>query len=422
MSTLPPTIDSIIAQRKIIITCGTGGVGKTTLSAAIAIRAALLGKRSVVITMDPAKRLANALGFAALSDTPTDLTGQLQAVLDAQSAPSANSQAPSASLFPDPQQPLGTLWAIVPDTRRTFENFVKTLAPNPTIADKVLNNPIFKIFARDFSGTNEYMALERLYSLYQSQQFDCIVLDTPPSQNTLAFLNAPQLLAQFFEEKIVRWLVLPTNQLLSAGMKTTFGILERLTGSGFMTNLFEFAASIVSVQLKFRANLQKITQVLSSPAVGFLMVTTPTLETQNEMNHFLDQLEHHQFNYDGVVFNRLMLPLKMSPQQTTPKTAGASEAADVRADRSQESTTAESAADAALEQAFAIIRARQVREGAVLSKLKESSLLKMAALCARVPEFARDIHSLEDLFHVALVLDQASSPVSAPVSAPAPAP
>ncbi len=195
-------IDDIIHSRKILITCGTGGVGKTTLSAAIAMRAALLGKKVVVITIDPAKRLANSLGLHVLDDQPTDLTPQIRAVVDKVNAISGKSDSgisgdsssgDSKDVSKKSNQDFtknftgnlkgnfkGSLVAIVPDTRKTFENFVTELSPNQAVADRVMNNPIFQIFAKEFSGTNEYMALERLLSIYKSNDYDFIVLDTPP--------------------------------------------------------------------------------------------------------------------------------------------------------------------------------------------------------------------------------------------------
>lgn len=364
-----PSIDEIIKQRRIIITCGTGGVGKTTLSAAIAIRAALLGKRAVVVTIDPAKRLANSLGLDQLQDTPTDLTPQIQ-----EAWKKIRTTFPESALqsgLPEPNEmKMGTLAAIIPDTRRTFENFVNDLSPSPQVANKVMNNPIFQIFAREFSGTNEYMALERLYSLYKQDKYDCIILDTPPSRNTLAFLNAPKLLAQFFEEKLIRWLVLPTNKLFSAGMKKALSILERLTGAGFMTHLFDFANALFEVQINFTANLKKITSLLESPSAGFLIVTTPTADTNQEIQHFLKVLKEHQFHYDGAILNRMM---GLFDIKTTP---------------------------IGFESPFAVIRERQNRERQALENL----VRQPSSICAKIPELARDVHSVEDLLHVAMAL------------------
>ncbi len=345
------TIDQALKERKILITCGTGGVGKTTLSAAIAVRAALLGKRAVVITIDPAKRLATSLGMERLGDQATDLTERLRKL--------------------DPSMK-GTLHAIIPDTRKTFESFVKDLSPSEAVSRRIIENPIFQILAKEFSGSNEYMALERLLNLERLGQYDTIILDTPPSRNTLAFLHAPRLLAQFFEERLIRWLVMPANRLLSAGMRKAMGLLEKLTGGGFMKNLLDFATDLFEVQANFTANLKEITRLLESDSVGFLMVTTPTPETVPEVRHFIQTIQENKFHFEGITLNRTLGYLQ---------------------DKGPSSTEER---DPSLQ----IVRALQEREEKVVKSLMENGI----GLSARVPELARDVHSVEDLFHVAQAL------------------
>src|SRR5262249_42286747 len=157
----------------------------------------------------------------------------------------------------------------VPDTRKTFEEFVRGLAASPAAADRVIRNPIFQIFAKEFSGTNEYMAMEKLYAIAGAGRYDCIVLDTPPSRNTLAFLDAPSLMARLFEEKLIRWVAVPANKLVAVGMKKALGLLERLTGQGFMTHMVEFFASLLEMQGSFSANLRDVMRLLESDQVGF---------------------------------------------------------------------------------------------------------------------------------------------------------
>lgn len=377
------TIDQALSRRKVMITCGTGGVGKTTLSAAIAMRGALLGKKTVVITIDPAKRLATSLGLKSLSNEPTDLTPHLKSAYE-------KLQRSHPHLAPAPREIQGTLHAIVPDTRQTFEDFVHELAPSPTAAQRVIHNPIFQIFAKEFSGTNEYMALERLLALYELHTYDCIILDTPPTRNTLAFLEAPRTLSQFFEEKLIRWLVLPSNRLLATGMKKALGILESLTGSGFMTNLFEFATALFKVQANFTANLKRITQLLESEAVGFLLVTAPTPETGPELNHFVQVLEEHHFHFEGLAINRSLEYLNTPPSSSPPPSLSTQD---------RES----------LNRADEIISALQKREKRMMEEFQKvggSTLMKNPNLVyAKLPELARDVHSVEDLLHVAMALD-----------------
>jgi anion-transporting ArsA/GET3 family ATPase len=362
------TIDQALSKRGILITCGTGGVGKTTLSAAIAVRAAVLGKKAVVITIDPAKRLATSLGMTDLGDAPTDLTPRIREAL-------ARARASGAAV---PAEVAGSLSAIIPDTRTTFESFVADVSPNEDVARRLLANPIFQIFAKEYSGANEYMALQRLHTLHRSGEYDCIILDTPPSRNTLAFLQAPRLLAQLFEEKIIRWLVLPANKLVAGGMRKALGVLERLTGTGFMTNLLDFASALFETQEGFLGSLRKITTLLESPEVGFIMVTNPAPDIAVEASHFIETLRQHRFHFDGVALNRTLGYLALGE-------------ADLRE------------AQGARKDAFTVIRALQERERSVVSGLAQRGV----PLCAKLPELARDVHSVEDLFHVAMSFETA---------------
>lgn len=356
-------IDKIIARRQVLVTCGTGGVGKTTLSAAIALRAALNGKKTVVITIDPAKRLITSLGLheeeTQLGDQPTDLTKKIEEAIQ------------KTSYGIDLK---GSLEAIVPDTRHTFERFIRELAPSEAVAQRVTNNPIFQIFAKEFSGTNEYMALERLYSLIRQNKYDLIVLDTPPSRNTLAFLNAPKLLVQFFEERMIKWLILPANKLISAGMRKGLSILENLTGAGFMTHLFEFASALFEIRARFTANLNSIMKTLESDDVGFIMVTVPAPDLVPETLHFIETLQRLHFHFDGVAINRSLAHLQ-----------------DDLSSHSQGQTEA-------YKRALEILEGLRQKEQTALGEQK-------IPLLGRLPELARDVHSVEDLLHLAMAFN-----------------
>ncbi len=345
----------MIGTRKILITCGVGGVGKTTLSAALGLASALEGKKTIVITMDPAKRLAQSLGLKDLGDDPTDLTPLLKKNFST--------------------HPIGSLHALMPNTRLTFEAFLLELTHNPTLARALIKNPIFQIFTQEFSGTNEYMAIEKLFSIYSLNTYDCIILDTPPSRNTLAFLNAPELLSRFFDEKVIRYLVLPTHKILSIGVKKTLAILENLTGSGFMTHLFDFASGLFEIRVAFQANLKKITALLESEQTGFWLVTTPNTELTSEMNHFVQLLQEHKLNFEGIALNRSLSYLK-------------------------EITTTEGA-DQNTMAALEIIRLLKEREKKIVSEIELSLRPKKLF---KLPELVRDVHSLEDLYHVAMAL------------------
>ena len=354
-----------VGSRKVIITCGTGGVGKTTMSTAIAIQAALEGKRTIVVTIDPAKRLATSLGLESLGDHPTDLTSMLT----------------EACRKIDHPAPTGTLEALMPDTRKTLEMFFTSLSPTPAIAEKIIRNPIFEIFAKEFSGANEYMALERLDSLVQTGKYDCIVLDTPPNRNTVAFLNTPQLLARFFDEGLIKWLVLPANKIIATGMKKALGILESLTGSGFVGHLFDFASSLMEIQNTFTAKVKRVSVLLHSSDVALIMVTGPSPETLPEFEHFTSTVRKANLVFDGLVVNRTLGSFAVQDSELA-------------------------TASGELKRALETLRALQEREQAVTAKLANLVQSDGKAFYAEVPELTRDVHSLEDLFHVSRKLGE----------------
>jgi anion-transporting ArsA/GET3 family ATPase len=342
-----------IAEKKILITCGTGGVGKTTVSAALGLKAALNGKKVAVITIDPAKRLATSLGLAGLSHEPTDLTEGLQKALG-RSVP-------------------GRFFALMPKSRESFIRLIRSLSDNETIIQKLIRNPILETFSQDFSGANEYLALEELDSLRKRGEFDLIILDTPPSRNTLSFLEAPQLLSRFFEEKFVRFLVLPANQLLAFGMRKTFSILEKLTGSGFMNQLFDFGEAMFAVQENFLKKLKSIHALLQSEEVGFILVGSPVPETAPELAHFLSRIHERGFHFEGILLNRSVSHLK------TEQPGGEEDA---------------------------LIRALQARESDAIRALRANLGSNTSHLFfTRLPELARDVHDLKDLSTVSEHID-----------------
>ncbi len=355
------TLFDSIANRRVLITCGTGGVGKTTVSASLAVRAALEGKRVIVITIDPAKRLATSLGLDKLGHEPTDLTAALAKACG--------------------REVKGRFSALMPNSRESFERLIRSLTTNEEAVQRIFRNPILTTFSQDFSGANEYLALEELVHFHGRSEFDLIILDTPPSRNTLSFLEAPQLLARFFEEKMIRFLVMPANRLLAFGMRKAFNILEKLTGTGFVNQLFDFGEALFEVQENFLRKLKSIHRLLQSEEIGFLLVAAPTPETAAEIGHFLDQIHVRGFHFDGVLLNRSLGHLTLEPGATDP--------------------------------AEKLIEALQERERiayGLLRKSAEKSAVnpERKLFYVQLPELARDVHGLEDLYHVSVLFDRPS--------------
>lgn len=284
-------IDELIQTHRVLVCCGSGGVGKTTTSAALALRAARLGKRAVVITIDPAKRLATSLGLKELSPSVADLSANVDRELDAESQPKLS----------------GRFFAVMPDTQQTFERFVRTMAgANEGLAKRVLRTSIYKIFAKEFSGTNEYMAMEKLFELYSEKGYDLIVLDTPPSANTRTFLEAPRMLAEFFDDRIIKWFITPGSKLLATGLKKALEILEKLTGHGFISDLLEFTAALFELRAQFMENLTTVGKLLTQEDVAFLLVTSPERISKNDTQEFLKLLSERGYRFWGFVVNRML--------------------------------------------------------------------------------------------------------------------
>ncbi len=288
---MPDNVKQLLDSNRVVVCCGSGGVGKTTTSAALAMRAAMEGKRAVVITIDPAKRLATSLGLKALSAKATDLTQNVNDVLAAQG-----------------EKPLtGRFFAVMPDTAQTFENFVRAMAgTNENLAKRVLRTSIYKIFAKEYSGTNEYMAMEKLYELYNEKDYDLVVLDTPPAANTRTFLEAPRLLADFFDDRIMKWIIAPGSKFLATGLRKLLEILEKLTGHGFVSDLIEFTTALFELRAQFMENLHTVGKLLHQDDVAFLMVTSPERLSKTDTQEFVGILDERGYRFWGFVVNRVL--------------------------------------------------------------------------------------------------------------------
>jgi anion-transporting ArsA/GET3 family ATPase len=358
-------VKSILARRKIIITAGTGGVGKTTLSASIGIRAAMDGRRVCVITIDPAKRLATSLGMQALGDEPTDLTASLREALSKQGL-----TLPQSASFS----------ALMPDTRSTFESFFRGLTEQKELADRMVRNPLFQIFAREFSGTNEYMALQKLSIIHESGKYDCIILDTPPSRSTLEFLDAPKLLSQLFDANLIQWLVVPANKIASAAMKKVLGLMEKLMGASFMSHMLDFVTVLFEMRTGFMDHLRRMIRLMESEDVGVMLVTGAHSDFSEELSHFRGHLEKHGIRLDGMVVNRTIGAYRDEGAEVPP------------------------ASDAEFRSAVDLLRSLKGREERGLANLKK--VVAGGNLEPRLmPELARDVHDLEDLVQIARRLD-----------------
>ena len=282
-----------LAQRlegkRVVIVAGSGGVGKTTASAALALGLAVGGARVAVVTIDPAKRLAQSLGLEALGNEPR----RVQADLLEAAAPGNTTR--------------GELWAMMLDPKATFDDLMVRLSPDAQTRDEVLGNRIYRELSSAVAGTQEFSAIAKLYELHHEGGFDVLVLDTPPSRNALDFLDAPDRLTDFFEGRALKVLLTPTGiagRLLGAGTSVVFGVLKRITGVDLLGDIAVFFRSLGGLVDGFKERAAGVKALLSDPVTTFLIVASPEREPAAEAIFFHDKLREAEMPFGGLIVNR----------------------------------------------------------------------------------------------------------------------
>jgi anion-transporting ArsA/GET3 family ATPase len=271
------SIEAVIEGARICVCAGAGGVGKTSTSAAIALGAARRGRKAAVLTIDPAKRLANALGLERLGNEPRRVRG-----VDGD----------------------GELWAMMLDAKRTFDDLVETYAPDESTRDAVLSNRIYQELSGAVSGSQEYMAMEKLYELHLQGDFDLLVLDTPPTRNALDFLDAPERLYRFIDSRSLRFFLSPGVKLIGRGSGLLFGVLKRVTGIDLLRDLSDFFRAFGDMSEGFRVRAERVNELLGSNAATFVLVASPRHDAIDDAIFFHDQLDKRGMPFGGVVVNR----------------------------------------------------------------------------------------------------------------------
>ena len=276
--------------KRICIVAGSGGVGKTTASAALALGLAAAGQRVAVVTIDPARRLADSLGVEELGNEPR--------LVDA------------ALLAGHGIEMRGELWAMMLDPKATFDALIAKLAPDAATRDDVLGNRIYAQLSSAIAGSQEFSAVAKLYELDRDGGYDAIVLDTPPSRNALDFLDAPDRLTDFFEGRALKLFLVPTSiagRLLGAGTSVVFGILKKLTGVNLLEDMSVLLRSMGALIDGFRERASAVKALLSDPATTFLIVTSPEREPVAEAIFFRQKLREARMPFGGLIVNRAVV-------------------------------------------------------------------------------------------------------------------
>src|SRR5262249_17068027 len=275
-------------RTRIIVCCGSGGVGKTTTAAALGVRAAERGRHVVVLTVDPARRLAQSMGLTSLDNTPRPV-------------PLADGHADAG----------GSLHAMMLDMKRTFDEIVEAHA-DPDRAAQILANPFYQSLSSGFSGTQEYMDMEKLGQLRRADEWDLIVVDTPPSRSALDFLDAPQRLGRFLDGRLIRLLVVPAKvggraylRVLNAGFGMVTGVLTRVLGAHVLRDVQTFVSALDTMFGGFRERAASPSRLLRAPGTAFLVIAAPEPDALREASYFVERLAQEGMPLAGLILNRV---------------------------------------------------------------------------------------------------------------------
>jgi anion-transporting ArsA/GET3 family ATPase len=290
------SVERLIKRKEVVICAGSGGVGKTTTSAAIAAGMAQRGKKVAVLTIDPAKRLADSLGLPEL--------GNEERQVDPAHLRSAGLAGP------------GELWAMMLDAKRTFDDLIDAHAPDAESRDAVLSNPIYRELSKAVAGSQDYMAMEKLHELHQDGQYDLLVLDTPPTRNALDFLEAPARLSRFIDSRSLSFFRAGSRAglgLLGKGSAALFSVMKRATGVDLLEDLANFFNAFGDMADGFRERAKRVDALLGDSRTTFLLVTSPRAASITEASYFSHRLRDSDLPFGGVVVNRMRDQVAATP-------------------------------------------------------------------------------------------------------------
>ncbi len=287
-------VAELLEGKRVCVCAGSGGVGKTTTSAAIAAGMAAQGKKVAVLTIDPAKRLADSLGLPELGNTERQVDPAL--FTEAGVEPSG-----------------GELWAMMLDAKATFDEVVRRHAPDEETRERILSNRIYQQLSGALAGSQEYMAMEKLFEIWAEDRYDLLVLDTPPSRNALDFLEAPKRLTQFIEGRALQVFLRPTGfatRIIGGGTSMVFSVLKRITGMDLLQDLSEFFQAFSGMVGGFRERAKRVNELLADDQTTFFVVCGPQGEPISEAVYFHRKLVEAELPFGGVIVNKVHYDLE----------------------------------------------------------------------------------------------------------------
>jgi anion-transporting ArsA/GET3 family ATPase len=381
--TVPPeTVEALFAAKEIVIVCGSGGVGKTTTAAAAAAMAAIrLGGKVLVVTVDPARRLAAALGLGGFGNVET--------------------QVPADAFKSSGVRPRGQLWAAMLDTKQSWDDLVRRHAPDLVTAGRILANPLYQNISGRFVQSHDYIAMERLYEIHSEGNFDLIVVDTPPTRNAIDFIEAPARMAEFFSSRLLRLLIAPyRSRMINVASRPFYQVADRVLGSQFLQDIAEFFILFQTMYPGFVDRSRAVERLLLDRRTTFMVVSTLEAASVREAEFFLQVLTAKKFHVGALVLNRVLPDYLLD------------DAAEARAAR-----LSDDAAELARNDALAeLLRTDEAQLSRVLAEVGENfrnfavvarreaaqrhELEARSDVVATVPEFDADIHDLPGLLQL----------------------
>ena len=373
-----PGLDAMLAAKEMVLVCGSGGVGKTTTAAALGATAAThLGGRVLVLTIDPARRLADALGVGALGNTAT--------------------RVPDSAFASAGVEPRGELWAAMLDTKAGWDELIRRHAPDAKVRDAVLANPLYVNITSRFVHSHDYLAMEQLHELHASGRFDLIVVDTPPSRNALDVLDAPGRMKEFFGSRLLRWLTVPyRSRLFTAASKPFYQVADRVLGSRFLQDIAEFFILFQAMEKRFVAHASAVERLLGDHRTTFVVVSTLEAAPAHEAGYLARELGRREFHLGAIIANRVL------PSEFTAKAAANS------AKRLQAASGGELADGVAAEIGFPVemvantldTAASRFHDIAIVATREAERLAELESLASLVltaPTLDHDINDVADL-------------------------
>jgi anion-transporting ArsA/GET3 family ATPase len=377
------SMDGLLVTKEIVVACGPGGVGKTTTAAAAALMAAVRhGSKVLVLTIDPARRLADALGLDGIGNT--------------------EHRVPDEAFRAAGIKPRGQLWAAMLDTKESWDALVRRHAPDARARDEILANPLYQNIAGRFVQSHDYIAMERLYEIHSESDYDLIVVDTPPTRNALDFLDAPKRMADFFSSRLLRWLIVPyRSRLVNVATKPFYQIADRILGTEFLADISEFFILFQSMYDGFVERSKSVGRLLSDRRTTFMVVSTLEAVPLREAEFFAEQITSRRLHLGAIVLNKV-LPLYLRDPSGTAVAealrerapALATDIAPVLRRRDPELADTDQIARVLTEVAesylnFQVVAVREMEERAMLSVVPD--------VVASVPFFETDLYDLAGL-------------------------